>query len=161
MAMNEIERIADQLDRQYGGEPWHGPSLKAILGAVTAREAASRPLATGHTIWELVLHITAWKNEVRHRLAGGAAGEPHEGDWPAVGPMTEEAWTPALDRLDLAHKLLLSAVRNFPEANLPTPTNDPRCGGLAPTSYELLLGVIQHDVYHSGQIALLKKHVST
>ena len=157
MAMNEIERIADQLDRQYEGAPWHGTSLKAILDGVSAANAASRPLANGHTIWELVLHITAWKNEARHRLAGRAAGEPQEGDWPAVGPTSDENWKEALERLDLAHRLLLSAVRNFPEANLPTPTNDPRADGLAPTYYELLLGLIQHDVYHSGQIALLKK----
>jgi uncharacterized damage-inducible protein DinB len=155
--MNEIERIADQLHRQYDGAPWHGTSLKNILGGVDAKQAAARPLAQGHSIWELVLHIAAWKNEVRHRLAGGAAGDPPEGDWPAVEGTSERDWQAAVERLDLAHRLLLSAVRDFPEPNLPTPTNDLRKEGLAPTYYELLLGAIQHDVYHSGQIALLKK----
>ena len=155
--MDEVLRIADQLEREHSGEPWHGSPLMQILSEVTHTEAAERPLAGGHTIWELVLHITAWKNEVRHRLAGQPAGEPEEGDWPVVGETTASAWKAAVERLDLSHRLLLSAVRNFPEPEVLTPTNDPRGNGLAPTYYELLHGLIQHDVYHAGQIAILKK----
>ena len=155
--MDEVLRIADQFEREHAGEPWHGSPLTQILAGVTHEQAAWRPLPGGHSIWELVLHITAWKNEVRRRLTGAPAGEPQEGDWPPVKETSAQSWTETLERLDLAQRLLLSAVRDFPEPELLTPTNDPRADALAPTYYELLHGLVQHDVYHAGQIALLKK----
>lgn len=157
--MNEIARIIDQLEREHAGDPWHGSSLSAILQGVTHTQAAARPLGGGHTIWELVLHIAAWKNEVRRRLSGAAAAEPMEGDWPEVGAVTPGRWIEAREHLELAHRLLVSAVKDFPEADLFTPTNDKRDRelGLGVSYYELLHGLVQHDVYHAGQIALLKK----
>lgn len=155
--MNEIGRIVDQLEREYEGEPWHGSPLTAILKDISHEQAAKKPLAGAHSIWELVRHITAWKNEVRDRLSGRRAGEPREGDWPAVNDTTADSWKQALTALETSHWLLMSAVREFPEENLPVPTNDHRAAGLAPTHYELLMGILQHDAYHAGQIALLKK----
>ena len=155
--MTEIKRIVEQLEREHDGDPWHGPSLKAIVSGIDHQLASTKPLPHAHSIWELVLHLTAWKNEVRHRLSGGRAGEPREGDWPPVGEITAERWEEACRNLDLAHQLLVSAVKEFPEQNLPVPINDPRSEGVAATYYELLMGVLQHDVYHSGQIALLKR----
>ena len=81
---SEVSRLVDQLEREHAGEPWHGTSLVGILTGITHQQAAARPLAGAHTIWELVLHITAWKNEVRQRLGGAPAGDPSEGDWPAA-----------------------------------------------------------------------------
>lgn len=158
--MNEIEHVVDQLHREHDGEPWHGSPLTAILDGITHTQAAARPIASGHTIWELVLHITAWKNEARHRLEGGAAGEPREGDWPSPGEPTADGWAQTLTKLDTAHRLLLSAVRDFREENLHVPVNDPRGEEFASTNYQLLAGIIQHDVYHAGQIAILKKAVT-
>ena len=155
--MNEIQRIVDQLEREHAGEPWHGSPLTQILSGVDHARAAARPLPGAHSIWELVLHLTAWKNETRHRLTGGRAGEPREGDWPAVGDATAERWREAREKLDLSHQLLVSAVKEFKEENLPVPTNDPRSDDIAPTYYELLMGILQHDVYHAGQIAVLKR----
>lgn len=155
--MTEIHRIVDQLEREHSGEPWHGPALRDVLGSVDHVKAAAKPLPNTHSIWELVLHLTAWKNEVRHRLAGGRAGEPREGDWPAVGETTLEGWEQAREKLDLSHRLLVSAVKEFPEQNLAVPINDPRADSVASTYYELLLGALQHDLYHSGQIAILAR----
>lgn len=155
--MTEIHRIADQLDREYSGEPWHGSPLRAILAGIDHASAIKHPVPGAHSIWELVLHVTAWKNEVRLRLAGAEAAEPRDGDWPAVRDASAAGWADALERLDVAHRLLLSAVREFPEQHLPVPTNDHRGEGIAATHYELLMGILQHDVYHTGQIALLKK----
>ena len=155
--MHEVERLVDQLEREHGGEPWHGSPLRTVLAGISHSQAAARPLPDAHSIWELVLHVTAWKNEARHRLEGAAAGEPREGDWPAVGQATPERWAEALSALDTAHRLLVSAVKALREENLTVPTNDHRAAGLAPTHYELLMGIIQHDVYHAGQIAVLKK----
>lgn len=157
--MNEIARIVDQLEREHAGDPWHGSPLAVILEGITWEHAAAKPLAGAHSIWELVLHVTGWKNEVRRRLSGAPAGEPEAGDWPSVGLPTAEGWEQAREHLDLAHRLLVSAVKEFPEADLYTPTNDARnrALGVGVTYYELLHGIVQHDVYHAGQIAILKK----
>jgi uncharacterized damage-inducible protein DinB len=157
--MNEIARIVDQLEREHAGDPWHGSPLSAILDGVTWQQAASKPLADAHSIWELVLHMTGWKNETRRRLSGAPAGEPENGDWPAVGQTSAERWTEAVEHLELAHRLLVSAVKDFPEADLYVPTNDARNRelGVGVTYYELLHGIVQHDAYHAGQIAILKK----
>lgn len=157
--MNEIARIADQLEREHAGDPWHGSPLSAILAGITWQQAAAKPLPGAHSIWELVLHMTSWKNEVRRRATGAPAGPPEHGDWPAVGEVNAERWKQALENLELAHRLLVGTVKEFPEANLYTPTNDPRDAelGTGVTYYELLHGIVQHDVYHAGQIAILKK----
>jgi uncharacterized damage-inducible protein DinB len=157
--MNEISRIVDQLEREHSGDPWHGSPLSIILEGITHEQAAARPLDGAHSIWELVLHMTGWKNEVRRRLAGAPAREPEHGDWPPVGDPTPGRWIEAREKLELAHRLLVSAVKEFPEPKLFVPTNDMRDRelGVGVIYYELLHGVVQHDVYHAGQIAILKR----
>ena len=157
--MSEIQRIVDELQREHSGDAWYGSPLLSILEDVTAGQAARKPLASGHSIWELVLHMTAWKSEVTRRLSGAPAGEPPEGDWPSPPKPTEEAWSQAKVRLQDVHDQLVAAVRALPEGRLYEPTNDPRDRplGVGVPYYVLLHGIVQHDVYHSGQIALLKK----
>ena len=158
--MNEISRIVSLLEAEHSGEPWHGSSLSSMLDGITHTQAATRPFPGGHSIWELVLHIAAWKNEARRRLAGAAAADPQEGDWPEVGDVTAGRWIQAREHLELAHRLLVSAVKGFAEADLFTPTNDKRHdAGLSTTYYELLHGLVQHDVYHAGQVAILKRSI--
>ena len=157
---NEVSRLVDQLEREHAGEPWHGTSLVGILAGITHQQAAARPLPDGHTIWELVLHITAWKNEVRARLHGAPAGNPSEGDWPQPpASPSADAWRAALDGLEEAHRALVDTVTRLPDSQLFALTNDPRVdeNGSADTHFQLVQGILQHDVYHSGQIALLKK----
>ena len=157
--MNEIDRIVDELQREYDGDPWHGSPLVHILEGITAQQAAARPVRDAHCIWELVLHVAAWKNEARRRLAGAPASDPEEGDWPEVGAATPERWREALDRLAIAHRNLIAAIQALPESRLFEPTSDPRSRplGTGVTCYVLLHGVAQHDTYHAGQIAILKK----
>jgi uncharacterized damage-inducible protein DinB len=157
--MNEIDRIVDQLEREHSGDPWHGSPLLSILEGVNAEQAAAKPLPAAHSIWELVLHITGWKSEVRRRLSGAPAGEPDEGDWPDVGDPTPARWSEAIARLKSAHEQLVAAVRTLPESTLYTPTNDPRNRplGTGVSYYVMLHGVGQHDVYHAGQIAIVRK----
>ena len=159
--MNEISRIVDQLEREHSGDAWHGSPLSSILAGVSHTQAAARPIPAAHSIWELVLHIAAWKNEARRRLSGAPAGDPLEGDWPAVKETSQAKWEEAREHLEDAHRLLVSAIKGFPEAKLFTPTNDPRHDDttVAASYYELLHGIAQHDCYHAGQIALLKKAV--
>ena len=154
----EVHRIIDELDREHGGDAWHGTPLRQILAGIDCIQARERPFAAAHTIWELVLHITAWKNEVRRRIGGAPAGLPSEGDWPAPAEATPEAWRQAVDALENAHRALVAAIAKMPEALLSAPTNDPREGqtGQGVSHYVLLHGIVQHDVYHAGQIAILK-----
>jgi uncharacterized damage-inducible protein DinB len=156
---SEIERIVDQLEREHSGDAWHGSPLRELLKGVTCQVAATRPSRNVHSVWEIVLHITAWKNEVRRRLSGAPAGDPEEGDWPEVPSPTEDAWKAALDRLEQAHSALVAAVKELPEAKLYEPTNDPRnpAAGSGVSYYVLLHGVVQHDAYHAGQIAVVRK----
>ena len=156
---SEIARIIDELEREHEGDPWHGSPLRQILEGIDHRQAAHRPLPGAHTIWELVLHMISWKNEVRRRIEGAPAGEPLEGDWPKTPNPTAEAWRDTLAALESSHRSLVSSVSSLPEDTLFQPTNDPREreSGLGVDHYVLLHGMVQHDVYHAGQIALLKK----
>src|SRR5689334_23040362 len=101
--VNEAERLARELDATMSGDPWYGTAVSRILDGVDAGKAAARPFESGHSIWELVLHMTAWVSEVKRRLDGGMHGEPLEGDWPAVGATTPAAWADAVSELRSAH----------------------------------------------------------
>ena len=161
--MSEVDRLIDQFVRAHDGDPWHGSPLKAILDGVTAGQAARKPPNGAHSIWELVLHITAWRNETARRATGAPAGEPAEGDYPPVGDPTPARWKAALAALDASHANLVAAVRGMKDAELLKPTNDPRDRplGAGVSHYELFHGIVQHDAYHAGQIAILKKLAGT
>ncbi|MCI0403472.1 MAG: DinB family protein [Acidobacteria bacterium] len=150
--MTEVERIADQLRRAYEGEAWHGPSVRELLNGLTAEQAARRPIANAHTIWELVLHIGAWEFIVRRRLAGEAVEATPEQDWPPVRDTSDTAWKQALADLDRGHQQLRQAIAAMSDDQLRQ-----RVVGQKYSTYGMLHGLIQHDLYHAGQIALLKK----
>jgi len=150
--MTEVERIADQLERACAGEAWHGPSLGEVLVGVTAREAAARPVAGAHSIWEIVLHLAAWEGAVRRRLGGDAARLTPEEDWPAASGGGEAAWGQALAALDAERRALHEAVCALSDESL-----NARVPGKDYSVYFMLQGVIQHNLYHAGQIALLRK----
>ncbi len=150
--MQEIKRIADQLKLAYEGEAWHGPSLRELLNGVTAETAVKKPLAQAHSIWEIVLHITAWENAVRRRIEGEALELSQEEDWPPVNDTSEAAWKNALAALEAGHKQLREAIQRLDDSQL-----EGLAAGQKYSVYFLLHGVIQHDLYHAGQIAILKK----
>lgn len=150
--MSEIARIADQLHRAYAGGAWHGPALRQLLRGVTAKQAAARPLVGGHSIWEIVLHITAWKKAVRKRVTGKAIELSPREDWPPAGKASPTAWRKTLNALEQAHRQLEATVARLPESRLKRIVP-----GRKHTVYFALHGLVQHDLYHAGQIALLKK----
>ena len=159
--MSEVAKLVEQLEAGYSGSAWHGPSLKDNLQGVTAAQA-SRRIGSGHTIWELVLHLAAWRGEIAKRLQGHEAGAPPEGDFPSApqgAAATEPEWRKALAWLDDAQRTLLAAARAVPEDDLQKPILDYRenSSGQGAPRYVTLLGVTQHDAYHSGQIALLRR----
>jgi len=150
--MRETERIKDQLRRAYEGSAWHGPSLKELVADITAEKASARPLASAHSIWEIVLHIAAWDEAARRRLTGDRAELSTEEDWPPVTDTSEAAWREALALLERNNQGLREALDNVDDPRLTEPIVEGKA-----SVYVTLHGVIQHDLYHAGQIALLKK----
>jgi hypothetical protein len=180
--MQETRRVRDLIASVDHGDPWHGSSTRDVLKGITAQDAATRPISDAHTIWEIVLHLTAWTREVGRRVHGGEPRLPEEGDWPtAPGPTpapaapgtpagtpaaptaTEGAWAEALAGLAAAHASLIAALDDFPDSRLDgivgSSFRDLPLG--TGTSYgAMLLGIALHDAYHTGQIALLKKAIA-
>ena len=150
--MSEIDRLIDELRRDQQADPWHGPSARQVLEGVTAAAAAARPIPGAHSIWEIVLHITAWERAALRMLRGEVVKLSPEEDWPAVEDTSESSWRLALGDLRHGHLELRSAIETLPEARLAE-----RVPGREFSFYFLLHGVIQHDLYHAGQIALLRK----
>lgn len=153
--MNNVEFLAEQLRRAHQGEAWHGPSLRETLAGVTADMASARPVPQAHTIWELVLHTAAWLPAVGRRLEGESVELPAAEDWPATGDNSEAAWQNTLAALDRETSRLQETIAKLPDESLRK--------GVPGGNYSvrfMLEGVIQHHLYHAGQIALLKKMVS-
>jgi uncharacterized damage-inducible protein DinB len=154
--MSEIKRINDQLKRAFEGKAWHGPSVSEVLDGIGAEQAAAYPIAGAHSIWELTLHIGTWERIGRRRMQeSNPIDVSDEEDWPAVGDTSEEAWKTTLEELRRNHEALREAIRGLDEARL-----DEIVPGTQYSIYFLLHGVIQHDLYHAGQSALLKKALS-
>ena len=153
----ETKRIASQLRRSYEGQAWHGPSLHELLNGVTAEQASAKPIAGAHSIWELVLHINAWVSEAL-AVAGGAPYETLAGekDWPPVGDTSAIAWQATLDQLESSTRELIAAIKAMDDARL-----DEIAGGSPFNFYFLFHGVVQHNLYHAGQIALLKRAIAS
>ncbi len=150
--MSEIERIHDRLRRIVEGDCWHGPALREILQDVSAPEAHARPIPGAHTIWELVLHIGAWAGAVRMRL-GGERAELSDGEnFPTVTDASQEAWEAARSGMEKKHRLLAATVAGLDESRL----DEPLLEGMT-TLYNQLHGLIEHSIYHAGQLMLLKR----
>ncbi|TGE27107.1 DinB family protein [Hymenobacter metallicola] len=159
--MSEITRIHDQLCAAFDGEPWSGPSLLATLAHLTASQAAARPVAGAHSIWEIVLHLTSWLHTVRQRVESRrVVALSAAQDWPPQ-PTTldQELWENTLQQLRAAHQQLISYLLSVPDAELHDSVREEPAGepGTGYSVYVLLHGLAQHNLYHAGQIALLRK----
>lgn len=150
----ECLRIADQLRRAFSGDPWHGDSLRKLLDGVTAQQASSRPVASAHTIWELVLHVEIWTRAALESMQGVPMPKLYgtEKDWPAVTDASFAAWTSALDGFFKTSEQLAQAIEGFGDNRL-----QDTVPGRKYDFYYLFHGIVQHSLYHGGQIALLKK----
>jgi uncharacterized damage-inducible protein DinB len=152
----ECNRIALQLASTINGEAWYGDSLRKILEDVTATRALAHPIPNAHSIWELLCHVEAW---VKFAL-GAIDGEPIpawpampvELDWPTVTNTTELAWKQAVNSFFSHHLKLVEAIKGFTDERL-----EASVPGRTYNFYRLFQSTIQHAVYHTGQIALLKK----
>jgi uncharacterized damage-inducible protein DinB len=155
----ELERIVESLRQSLSGDPWHGPSVSALLADVTPEDAAARPVAGAHSIIEIVLHLAAWTQEVGSRLSGTPPALPTIGDWPPWDGDAGSAWASARRSLDEAHADLLRLVQRLPAGRLSDRIGDLRepALGTGVTVAAMLAGLAQHNAYHGGQIAILKR----
>ena len=153
--MSETARLADQIRRAFDGDAWHGDSVLELLADVNAATAAARPIKNAHSIWELVLHIAAWDEAVRRRTGGTAVTLSDEQNFPPVKDTSEGAWRKAVEHVKHGHNELMKAVAAFPDSRLqdqvPGKSEDYY------NFYYMFSGIVQHELYHAGQIALLKK----
>jgi uncharacterized damage-inducible protein DinB len=151
--LSEGALIADQLRRAFDGHAWHGPALLELLKDVDASAAAATPLPDVHSIWELVLHIRAWDNAGLRRLAGETAKLKGNANFPLVPTTpTEEAWKEAVTAVTRTHETLVETIEGLSEKRLRD-----RVPGKAYDFYHMFHGIAQHELYHAGQIAILKK----
>ena len=159
--MTETDRIVDQMERAFSGDAWYGMPVMEALRGVGAAQAAARPIPAAHTIWEIVLHVTAWTREVTRRLRTGEVDDPEDGDWPPPPhPADEAAWAAAMAALERAHAELVAEARRLPPERLDEPPGGPARDlplGSGVSYYVLLHGAVQHTLAHTGQITLLRK----
>jgi len=151
----EIEHLLGLLDEAYKRAAWHGPNLRGSIRGLTAREAAWRPQAGRHNIWEIVVHAAYWKYTVTRRLLGEKRGSfSLQGSNWFLRPVdrAEKAWRADVSLLDGEHQRLRAAVAAFQTEYLDRPAR-----GSKTLARRLIAGIALHDVYHAGQIQLIKK----
>ncbi|MEO8028920.1 MAG: DinB family protein [Bryobacteraceae bacterium] len=144
----EARRIADQLERSWRGPAWHGPSLHEVLKEIDEAKAQRRPLASAHTIWELLLHISTWERASLARVRGQEF-TPTDGE---NFPAPSGSWSEAIAAADRLHDELVAEVKTLADDVLWEPAP-----GCPYNKYFLLHGVVQHNLYHAGQITILAK----
>ena len=159
--MHPIHDIHALILQAYRGEAgrsdataWHGPSLDKVLDGVTTEMALARPFAGGHNIWELVLHIAQWDSICARRLRGESIPTTtgDSDDWPALPGADEPSWQATLVRLRRSQEELLSEVEKLDTEDL-----DKQVPGWTWTNYLMIHGTLHHDLYHAGQIAILRR----
>ncbi|MCC6348918.1 MAG: DinB family protein [Candidatus Eisenbacteria bacterium] len=152
--MKETARIADQLHRSLAGPAWHGPSVLEVLAGLTPKQAAARPISGWKSIWDLALHQIVWQDAVRAHLAGRwpviKLGGPK--DWPPAPKPTLAAWNATLAKLRRSNAALVRAARAFPDSRLDRPLKEG-----ASSAYVQLHGAVQHNLWHAGEMAALKR----
>ncbi len=150
--MTETQRILDQYDRVMKGAAWHGDAIWQILDGISAEKAARRPIASAHSIWEIVGHMAFWEGVAAKRLASLRAGLEEGRNFPAAPEATEANWQKTLDQFRASNQAFREALQKLGPAQL-----DVLSAAGKRSLYDEAHGLIEHSVYHAGQIALLAK----
>ena len=153
---SRTELLLALVDSAYERKAWHGTTLRGSLRGLLPELALWKPYPTRHSVWELLLHAAYWKYTIRRRLRGDAPGSfaRRPADWPAVPrPGTKKQLKEDVALLREEHALFRDAVEAFPAARLTKSV-----GGTTGLTYaSCIQGVAAHDLYHTGQIQLLKR----
>jgi uncharacterized damage-inducible protein DinB len=160
--MTTSEKLSRELKNVLSGDPWYGNNVYSIIEQVTFEAAFEKPPGAAHTIAGIVLHMLSWTEEVLDRLNGKSASLPLSGDWPDTGVPEEQKWQNYVNDLKLVNVNLRRVIEDFPEEKWNEPMTDDRNRELGSgVNYEELVnGLIQHHVYHSGQIAILNRIIN-
>lgn len=151
----QIELLLSIIDEAYEKQAWHGPNLRGSLRGVTAEQAAWRPAPERHNIWEVAVHAAYWKYAVRRRLRGEKRGSfPLKGsNWfRRPDEVSERTWQDDLRLLAEQHKQLREVIAETDPARLKE-----KALGSKVTNVRTIYGIAAHDIYHAGQIQLLKR----
>ena len=152
--MNEVKFLRDQIETTFKGDSWHGPSLMKTLDGVDLEQATARPLVERHTIWELVDHTTFWLEAILAALKDKAMPDPaKEENWPQMGS-TEEQWSQSIMRLEAAVNMVLDELVGWSNEDM-----ERTVPGKDYSFKQMLHGAVHHNLYHAGQISILKKKV--
>jgi hypothetical protein len=150
-----IELLLEIMDQAFDQKGWHGTTLRGALRGVTPAQALWRPGPDRHNVWELTVHAAYWKYAVRRRLTGEATGsfERKPSNWPAIpDPPDLKAWKRDIALLDAEHGKLRRVVSGLSPADL-----ERRSPKGVWTYAEEIHGIAAHDLYHTGQIQLIKR----
>jgi uncharacterized damage-inducible protein DinB len=150
--MNETKNISKLFDQLYNGAPWLDVNIVAELKKVRADQAATRILPNCNTIWEIVIHLIGWRENILERLQGKTKRSPAGNYISPVKDTSAKAWLLTLHKLEKSQQKWLALLENF-DANK---VNDIVPPGKY-SAYDLMHGILQHDAYHLGQIVLLAK----
>jgi hypothetical protein len=155
-ASTELSQLLALIDQAYNRKSWHGTNLRGSLRSVTADAAAWRPAPDRHNIWELAVHAAYWKYTVWRRLVNAERGtfalkgsnffSRPDGDASAA------AWRKDVALLDRTHRQLRGAIEGFSPRALHRRPQGSKFDYAA-----LISGIAAHDLYHAGQIQLLKR----
>jgi hypothetical protein len=154
----ELRVLLRLLDEAFDARAWHGTPLRGSVRGVSAKQAAWRPAANRHNIWELVVHCAYWKHAVRRRLTGEKRGSfaSKGSNWfrrPASpGAAGDDAWRGDVALLLEEHRKLRVAVERLQPSGL---HRSQRGSKYTPLAH--VLGIAAHDLYHAGQIQILKR----
>ncbi len=149
------DHLLRMLDESFGSTAWHGTNLRGSIRGLTPEQAAWRPARGRHNIWEIVLHTAYWKYAVRRRIADGKRGSfayPGTNFFPRSGKEGTEAWKKDVALLEQENRALCEVVTALPEERLSQPSGRKKW-----TVAEIVMGVAFHDIYHAGQVQLLKR----
>lgn len=151
----EVQHLLSIIDQAYDRRSWHGTNLRGSIRGLSAERAARRPRPGRHNIWELVVHAAYWKYAVTRRLTGQPRGSfPLKGsNWFARRQsVNEQQWRADVALLAAMHRALRKAVASLSASDL---SRTPK--GSTVSNAFLITGIAAHDLYHAGQIQLLKK----
>lgn len=153
----EIKRIHRNISSVYDGQAWYGDNAVTILSGVTAAQAAVKPEKLNHSIAEIVSHMAAWRYFVVEKIKGNATYEVWETElnWQKITKLNESEWNGILNDLLKSQSQLLQQIELVEE-----PLLTATVGGRKYNFRLMLQGIVQHDIYHLGQISMIKKLVS-
>ncbi len=150
--MNEIGLVVDQLRNAFEGRAWYGPPLTALLEGVSPKRARAHPIEGRHGIWEIVNHVDFWMEKTQKALEGEAMPDVSgTSDWPPAGE-GEEEWMGAKGALRKTYEALVESVTRFDGVRL-----SEKVPGRNYSFSAMLHGIVDHNIYHSGQIAILRE----